>query len=157
MSRWWCSFILTWRWCCLKSSNKPLSAPHRTSRSWWRLTGQTGRASCSTSLRSTSTLRPERASKRSRKTVKEERRHCSTFLSAALHSPSRQSKRCHFNPPHHRAPLCSWDAQPSRTCCFLSYFLTTAQLGHTHTQHPVHLYKFKVSVEHLIQRQIQAD
>lgn len=34
----------------------PLS---RTSRSWWRPTGPTGRASCSTSLRSTSTLRPD--------------------------------------------------------------------------------------------------
>lgn len=35
--------------------------------------------------------------------------------------------------PHHRGPLCSWDAQPSWTCCFLSYFLPTAQPGHTHT------------------------
>lgn len=36
-----------------------LYVPHRTSRSWWGPTGRTGRASCSTSPRSTNTLRPE--------------------------------------------------------------------------------------------------
>lgn len=53
----------TLKCCCTEHLNhrfSPLCDPNRTWRSWWGPTGRTGRASCSTSLRSTSTLRPDR-------------------------------------------------------------------------------------------------
>lgn len=62
----------------------PLSDPHRTSRSWWRRTGLTGRASCCTSLRYISTLRPDGRCEEDRRRLQH------FFCQHYIHLPYRQ-------------------------------------------------------------------